>query len=219
LIVVAPASTAARQVAITKSGSERVASWGENSTSSTYRPARSTLSPTAFMTSSGVILSIRSIWIGDVEMNTWIRLRSAALSASAALSMSSGWVRASEAITGPRTSAAMRDTDSKSPGDEAAKPASITSTRSLASWVAMATLSSGDSAMPGACSPSRSVVSKMINRSDMETPPGTSGAGGVEPGRVVAARLRKEEVGESNECEQRDHRAGIPDLWTAAAAR
>ena len=63
--------------------------------------------------------------------------------------MSSGCVRASDAITGPCTSAAILDTDSKSPGDEAANPASITSTLSLASWDAMATLSSGESADAG----------------------------------------------------------------------
>jgi len=105
------------------------------------------------------------MWMGEVEMNTWMRARSAAARASAARSMSSATVRARLAMTGPATSAAILDTAVKSPGEEAANPASITSTFSLASWVAIATLSSGERAMPGACSPSRRVVSKMISRS------------------------------------------------------
>ena len=65
-----------------KSGSERVASWGENSTSSVYLRARRTPSTEALSTSSGVMRSIFSMWIGDVDMNTWIRNRSAAFRAS-----------------------------------------------------------------------------------------------------------------------------------------
>src|SRR3990172_4492679 len=111
--------------------------------------------------------SIFSIWMADVDMKTCIRFFWAGRTASQARSMSSGWALASEAITGPLTSRAMRDTASKSPGEEAAKPASSTSTASLASWWAMATFSSGVRAMPGACSPSRRVVSKMMRRSVM----------------------------------------------------
>src|SRR5690606_33211675 len=58
---------------------------------------------------------------------------SGGLRGSVGWAVSSGWARARLAITGPRTSEAMRDTASKSPGEEAAKPASSTSTRSFAS--------------------------------------------------------------------------------------
>ena len=43
-----------------------------------------------------------------------------------------------------------------------AKPASITSTPRRSSWAAISAFSSGCSAMPGDCSPSRSVVSKIV---------------------------------------------------------
>ena len=82
LMVVAPASTAARQTEIMKSGSERVASWGENSTSSVYVLARRTPSTLALKTSSGVMRSIFSMWIGEVDMKTWMRKCSASRSAS-----------------------------------------------------------------------------------------------------------------------------------------
>ena len=51
---------------------------------------------------------------------------------------------------------------SKSPGEEIAKPASITSTPSRSSCSAISAFSCGCSAMPGDCSPSRSVVSKIV---------------------------------------------------------
>jgi hypothetical protein len=56
-------------------------------------------------------------------------------------------------------------TASKSPLEEAAKPASITSTRSRSSCLAMRSFSSRVIDAPGLCSPSRRVVSKMIRRS------------------------------------------------------
>ena len=51
--------------------------------------------------------------------------------------------------------------DSKSPGDDAAKPASMMSTLSRSSWRAIAIFSSTFMVQPGDCSPSRSVVSKI----------------------------------------------------------
>ena len=48
-----------------------------------------------------------------------------------------------------------------SPGDEMANPASMMSTPSRSSWRAISIFSWAFSAMPGDCSPSRSVVSKM----------------------------------------------------------
>ena len=96
------------------------------------------------------------------EMNVWIRQRSAPFSASAARSMSPVVVRASAAITGPRT----LDGDLRRPRrtrrrDEIGNPASRMSTFSRASCSAISTFSARVSAMPGACSPSRRVVSKI----------------------------------------------------------
>ena len=68
------------------------------------------------------------MWMSLVEMNVWMRGRSASRTASAARSMSAAWARARPAITGPWTSRAIVRTASKSPGEAAGKPASITST-------------------------------------------------------------------------------------------
>ena len=67
-------------------------------------------------------------------------------------------------MTGPWTSRAIACTASKSPGEAIGKPASITSTPSRASWCAISSFSVAFSEMPGDCSPSRSVVSKMMTR-------------------------------------------------------
>ena len=94
-------------------------------------------------------------------MNVWMRQRSAPFSASAARSMSPVAVRASAAITGPFTVEAISATASNSPGELIGKPASRMSTFSRASCSAISTFSAFVSAMPGACSPSRRVVSKI----------------------------------------------------------
>ena len=62
-------------------------------------------------------------------------------------------------------------TASKSPFDDAAKPASITSTFRRSSWRAMRSFSSFVIEAPGDCSPSRKVVSKMIRLSVMANLP------------------------------------------------
>ena len=95
-------------------------------------------------------------------MKMWIRERRAPASASALASMSSLRVRQSEATVGWVTAAATALTPSKSPGEETANPASITSTPSRSSCWAISAFSSGRSAMPGDCSPSRNVVSKIV---------------------------------------------------------
>src|SRR5436190_5571989 len=100
------------------------------------------------------------MWISDVETKTWMRKRSAGSSASAHRSTSCSDTRASPAITGPFTEEAISRTEPHSPSEETGNPASITSTPSRASCSAISTFSALDSAMPGACSPSRSVVSK-----------------------------------------------------------
>ena len=81
---------------------------------------------------------------------------------STAASRSSCRVRAKAATVGRLTAAPTARTPSKSPGEEAAKPASITSTPRASSARAISTFSSGVSAMPGDCSPSLKVVSKIV---------------------------------------------------------
>ena len=61
---------------------------------------------------------------GLVEMKTWMRARSAPLSASQQRSTSASWVRERPAMTGPRTVLAMASTASKSPWLATGKPAS-----------------------------------------------------------------------------------------------
>ena len=78
--------------------------------------------------------------------------------------MSATWVRASPAITGPSTVREIVCTASKSPGEVIGKPASITSTPSRASCWAISSFSCVFSEIPGDCSPSRSVVSKISTR-------------------------------------------------------
>src|SRR5882672_10907166 len=68
-----------------------------------------------------------------------------------------------ESLIAPATAC----TASKSPFDEAGKPASITSTRILSNSRAMRSFSSLVIEAPGLCSPSRMVVSNMINLSFM----------------------------------------------------
>src|SRR6476659_3691416 len=122
------------------------------------------------------------MWMSEVEMNVWMRGLEASLIAPQAASMSALWVRARPHTTGPSTSRAMAWTASKSPGAVTGKPASITSTRSRASCWAISTFSCVFSEMPGDCSPSLSVVSKMWTRS----------WSGVDPGPLMAFLLRVE---------------------------
>ena len=69
--------------------------------------------------------------------------------------------RASPATITPGTSCATARVASKSPGEEIGNPASSTSTWSRASCCAISTFSRVLRWMPGDCSPSRSVVSKI----------------------------------------------------------
>ena len=104
----------------------------------------------------------------------WMRLRFAGRSASAALITSICPARARLAITGvlarwPMVSEIVF-TLSKSPGEAIAKPASSTSTPSSVSASAMRIFSFRFIEKPGDCSPSRSVVSKMMMRSSSSLP-------------------------------------------------
>src|ERR1700744_4987976 len=78
--------------------------------------------------------------------------------------MSATWVRARPAMIGPSTVRAMAWTASKSPGEVIGNPASMTSTPRRASCWAISSFSCVLSEMPGDCSPSRSVVSKISTR-------------------------------------------------------
>jgi len=76
--------------------------------------------------------------------------------------MSACVVRQSDATVAVETARAAAATPAWSPGDEAANPASMTSTPSDSSDRAISAFSCGCSAMPGDCSPSLSVVSKIL---------------------------------------------------------
>ena len=96
-------------------------------------------------------------------MKVWIRARAAPLRASAALEMSRSLALDSEHTVHSLIAPAIALTASKSPFELAANPASITSTFRRSSWRAIRSFSSRVIDAPGDCSPSRNVVSKMIN--------------------------------------------------------
>ena len=128
-------------------------------------------------TSSGVFLIWYFMWMGLVEMNVWMRGTSASRTASQQTRTSCSMARASPAMRAPLTSRAIRATDSKSPLEATGKPASITSTPRRASWWAISSFSVWFSDAPGACSPSRSVVSKIFTvRAPALPPDGGRGA-------------------------------------------
>src|ERR1017187_6336687 len=93
-----------------------------------------------------------------------MRGRAAPSRAAAARSMSASTERASAAMTGRRTSRATARTELKSSSEAIGKPASITSTPRASSFRARRTFSASRIEKPGACSPSRSVVSKIVIR-------------------------------------------------------
>src|SRR5438093_12300347 len=104
-------------------------------------------------------------WMSEVAMKMWIPGRFAFSTARMARSTSCSRGRASERTIGFTTAWATRRTDSKSPSEEAAKPASITSTPRCSSWRAIASFSSTFMVAPGDVSPSRRGVSKICTRS------------------------------------------------------
>ena len=77
--------------------------------------------------------------------------------------MSRSFARHSPHTVASLITLAIARTASKSPLDEAGKPASITSTRMRSSARAMRSFSSLVMDAPGLCSPSRMVVSKMMS--------------------------------------------------------
>src|SRR5712692_1857483 len=107
--------------------------------------------------------------MSEVATKVWIRGRFAYLTASQQRSMSMRPTRERPQMIGEPsaqpTCFATSRVASKSSSDEIGKPASMTSTFSRASWRAISSFSKAFIENPGACSPSRSVVSKMITRS------------------------------------------------------
>ena len=100
-------------------------------------------------------------------MKVCMRAEAAGFSASAAASMSFSLARARPHTVLSVTASATALTASKSPGLAMGKPASMTSTRIFSRALATRIFSSRVMDAPGLCSPSRKVVSKMINLSFM----------------------------------------------------
>jgi hypothetical protein len=100
-----------------------------------------------------------------VAMKVWRRQVPAPFSASMPRWMSLSLARHRPQTVESLTALAMARTASKSPLDEAGKPASITSTRMRSRARAMRSFSSLVMEAPGLCSPSRRVVSNMMSRS------------------------------------------------------
>ena len=163
-MVVAPSAITASSTRHRKSSSERLPSSGLNSISSVYWRAQRIAWMACSSTWPGSIRSFIFMCNGDVAMKVWMRLRAAFSSASAARAMSRSLARDSEQTTESLITAEIARIASKSPGEAAAKPASMTSTRRRSSWRAMRTFSSFVIEAPGDCSPSRKVVSKIIRR-------------------------------------------------------
>src|SRR6266581_1756387 len=100
-------------------------------------------------------------------MKRWMRPDFAFLSASTPRWMSRSLARHRPATVESLITPATACTASKSPFEDAGKPASITSTRMRSSCRAMRSFSSLVIEAPGLCSPSRMVVSNIISRSFM----------------------------------------------------
>ena len=119
----------------------------------------------------GSSCSLYCMWISEVARKVWMRGRAAWRTASQALSISLWRGPRQPAddrcapVDPPRcglpTSTAIRRTASRSSGEAAGKPASITSTPRRARARATSSFSAEVMDAPGDCSPSRRVVSKM----------------------------------------------------------
>ena len=162
-MVVAPAAMTCSIIRHRKSISERPASSGENSTLLVYSRAHFTDFTACSITCEGSMRSFFSMWMGLVAINVCTRGDFAPLTASPQRRTSFSFARASPHTVLSRTAAATALTDAKSPSLAAGNPASITSTRMRSNWRAMRSFSSLVIDAPGLCSPSRMVVSNMIN--------------------------------------------------------
>src|SRR6478735_4200042 len=164
-MVVAPSLITASSTRQRKSTSERLPSSGENSMSGQWFLAKRMESFACSYTCSGVMRSFFSMCNALVARKTCRRQAFASFSASMPRWMSRSFARHRPATTESLTAAATAFTASKSPLDEAGKPASITSTFMRSRARAMRSFSSRVMEAPGLCSPSRMVVSKMIKLS------------------------------------------------------
>ena len=158
---VAPADIASANTSQTKSGSLRVASIAENSTCGHIFFAKRTVLPVSSTSSRLEILSCFSMCMSEVEITVCSSGRSADFSASHVRSSWFSLNPESAAISTSRNSRLIVSTALKSPGEVEGNPASITSTLRRVSWRPISSFSSRVSAPPAACSPSRSVVSKI----------------------------------------------------------
>ncbi len=145
--------------------------------------ASETLARVSASTCCGVFLIWCFICTGLVLMKVWMRGMAATFTASQAASMSASMARARPATRGPSTSEATALTASKSSFEAIGNPASMMSTPSLASWWAISSFSPLFKVAPGACSPSRNVVSKILMclllTSDPHLPRHASSSGGT----------------------------------------
>ncbi len=162
LSVTAPARTTSESSFTKNSGSLRVASSGLNSTLSVKHLACSTAVTAALSTSSGSIWSLNFMCSGLDARKVWMPQFSASFSASTPRSMSLIDARHRDTTVARSHCWPMAFTLSKSPGELAANPASMTSTPRRSSCLARVSFSLADMENPGACSPSRSVVSKIL---------------------------------------------------------
>ena len=163
-MVPAPALIADSTQRQRKSCSVRVPSSGDHSTSSHRLRAWVTESTTASWTAWGSICSLNFMCSGEVERKVWMRGRRASRKASQARSISRLVARAKPATDEPLTRRDTSRTASKSPFEAIGKPASMTSTPIASSTEAIWSFSSRFIEQPGDCSPSRSVVSKIMTR-------------------------------------------------------
>ncbi len=159
--MLAPALIAVSTARQRKSGSLRVASSADHSTSGHRFRASPTECAIASSTASGARLSFTRMCSGEVAMKVWMRGRCAPFSAAHARSMSPAAARARLATVARWHWRATSRTASKSPSLAMAKPASMMSTPSASSWAATRSFSSRFMEQPGDCSPSRRVVSKI----------------------------------------------------------
>jgi|GEM_PF-5660591 len=114
---------------------------------------------TAMVTTSSLLFLIVCIlWMSEVDTNVCI------ISTLQSMQASRSFVRtrARPQTSRLRPSLAMALTFCLSPSEETGKPASSTSTPSLSSCRAILSFCSLVSDTPGVCSPSRSVVSKIV---------------------------------------------------------
>ena len=154
-----------RRPASRKSRSVREASSAENSISASAPSACGRRSPSGRPRASASSRSMRSLclrWMsrrGDEDVE--VRPLGAADRLHGALRIAVLAARERRDGDAAGSPAAIRWTASKSPGEAAGKPASMTSTLRRTSWRATSSFSAAVRPAPGACSPSRRVVSKI----------------------------------------------------------